>query len=82
MYLGTTYQDVVDNLKPLFAVRRDDEVIVCSGRKLWLLSLKRARYIKHHVARITAKELTEGLTGEKMATLFERIAILKQKGVL
>lgn len=82
MYLGNSYQDVVDNLKPLFPPKQGDSIIACARKRLWLLSLKGARYIKHHVARLTPKELTEGLTINKWRTIAERIDELHRKGVL
>jgi len=82
MYLGKNYPELMDNIKPLYNTHLDDNVIVATNKKLWLLSLKKAAYIKHHVARIHPGELHMGLTEEKRSEIYFGIKRLYKKGVL
>jgi len=82
MYLGRTYQDVIDNIKPLFPHYVDDLVIVAMRKGLWLLTLKQAAYIKYHVARLEPIEVRLKLSEEKRSQIYFSIKLLRRKGVL
>lgn len=82
MYLGKCYQDVVDNIKPLYPEMIEECVIVAIRKGLWLLTLKQAAYIKHHVARVHSVEILTGLTEEKRSKIYFGIKRLYAKGVL
>jgi hypothetical protein len=82
MYLGKCYQDVVDNLKPLYPAGYEDQIIVAANKGIWLLTLKQAAYIKHHIARVTPFEVTHGLSATKKAQIHHNIFALMCLGVL
>jgi len=82
MYLGKNYLDVIDNLKPLFENIESDMVIVARNKKLFLLTLKEAAFIKHHVAKITMFELYNGLSELRRSQIYFGIKRLYEKGAL
>ena len=82
MYLGTTAQEVEDNLKPLFPPAPDDQIIVATRKHLWLVTLRRARYLKHHVLRVTPDDINHGLGTIKSDQLWTRVRTLKERNVL
>jgi len=82
MYLGKTYGEVLDNLKPLYPAGYEDQIIVAANKGIWLLTLKQAAYIKHHIARVTPFEVTHGLSATKKEQIFNNIDKLMCLNVL
>jgi hypothetical protein len=82
MYLGKTYGEVLDNLRPLYPAGYEDQIIVAANKGIWLLTLKQAAYIKHHIARVTPFEITHGLSATKKAQIRNNIYTLVRLGVL
>jgi hypothetical protein len=82
MYLGKTYGEVLDNIKPLYPAGYEDQIIVAANKGIWLLTLKQAAYIKHHIARVTPIEVTHGLSITKKAQIHRNIWALMCLGVL
>ena len=82
MYLGKSYIEVIDNIKPLFKPDNEDLVIVAMNKILCLKTLKQAAYIKHHVSRITPFELIHGLSELRRTQIYFGIKRLIEKGVL
>lgn len=77
MYLGRSFSEIQDNIKPLFSIADEDMVIVKIGRLFWLLTLVRARYYKHHVFRVTPAHLKGGFSDVEWAQIRERVEGLK-----
>lgn len=82
MYLGKNYEDLRENFKSLFPPENKDMVIVARRKGLWLLSLKEARYLKYHIARVTPDEMQTHVEYDKSKIIHDRISSLIKIGVL
>jgi len=82
MHLGRHNPDVLREIKPLYPIGSDDYILVARNKSLWLLTLKEARYIKQHIARLSPTEIASGMNPLKEKAILERLSVLKKKGVL
>lgn len=82
MYLGKNYNEIRDNFRTLFPHESGDHIIVARRKGLWMLTLKRAAYIKHHIARLTPSEIQGRVTESKSKLISDRISFLIKKGIL
>lgn len=82
MYLGKNYNELRENFRSLFPHESGDHIIVASKKRLWMLTLNQAAYIKHHVARLTPRELQGKVSESKSKMICDRINSLIEKEVL